>query len=274
MQNHVVAALVFGAFAHASSSALFKAAQGQRHAIAPFCISMGVIGALAVPFVTQPDSASWPYLIGSAVSEALYFALIGPLFRTTDFIVAYTMIRGLAPVTATAVGHFLLEESVSPTALAGVGIISTGIVLLGMGGQIGTSNRLRVLGGAAIVGIYSALDAIGVRKSSAPLGYACWLFIFTGLFFVPQLWIRRNQGKISIRHAAMTLAAGGGGLASYGVALWAMTQAALSSVAALRETSIAFGILISRLVFRERLGIMRGAVVLLISIGAILVRAA
>lgn len=273
MQNHVAAALVVGAFVHASSSALFKAAQGHRNSIAPFCVSLGVMGALGLPFVAQPHPASWPFLAGSAILEAIYFIVIGPLFRTTDFLVAYTMIRGLAPVTATAAGFLFLGETVSPTAISGVAMISAGIILLGLGGQAGRGNCLRALSGAVIAGAYSALDAIGVRKSGAPLGYACWLFAAIGLVFVPHFWKQRIQGKSSIRNATMTLAAGGGGLASYGVALWAMTQSALSAVASLRETSIAFGILISRLMFRERLGMMRGAVVLIIAIGAVLVRA-
>lgn len=272
MQTHVAAVLIVGALVHASSSALFKAAQGDGNSIATFCVSLGVMGALGLPFVTLPDSASWPFLAGSAILEAVYFAVIGPLFRTTDFLVAYIMIRGLAPVTATTAGYLLLGETISLTAISGVAMISAGIILLGFGGQAGRGNCLRALLGAVIAGAYSAVDAIGVRKSGAPLGYACWLFVAIGLVFVPQFRKQWTQEKSSIRNAAMTLAAGGGGLASYGVALWAMTQTALSSVASLRETSIAFGILISRLMFRERLGMMRGVVVLVIVIGAVLVR--
>jgi drug/metabolite transporter (DMT)-like permease len=40
-------------------------------------------------------------------------------------------------------------------------------------------------------------------------------------------------------------------MGSYGLALWAMTQAPLAVVAALRETSILFGALIAFIVLKE-----------------------
>ncbi|VTM60384.1 integral membrane protein [Klebsiella pneumoniae] len=42
-------------------------------------------------------------------------------------------------------------------------------------------------------------------------------------------------------------------MGSYGLALWAMTQAPLAVVAALRETSILFGALIAFIVLKEQL---------------------
>ena len=41
-------------------------------------------------------------------------------------------------------------------------------------------------------------------------------------------------------------------MGSYGLALWAMTQAPLAVVAALRETSILFGALIAFIVLKEQ----------------------
>ncbi len=47
---------------------------------------------------------------------------------------------------------------------------------------------------------------------------------------------------------------GVGTLGSYGLALWAMTMAPIAVVAALRETAILFGVLISALVLKEKSG--------------------
>jgi drug/metabolite transporter (DMT)-like permease len=54
------------------------------------------------------------------------------------------------------------------------------------------------------------------------------------------------------RRWARSLAGGACTLGSYGVALWAMTQAPVALVAALRETSVIFGALLGALLLGER----------------------
>ena len=70
------------------------------------------------------------------------------------------------------------------------------------------------------------------------------------------------------------LVGGVGNLGSYGLALWAMTQAPVAMVAALRETSILFGMAIAGLVLRERIGPARLAAAALIVAGAASLRLA
>jgi len=59
---------------------------------------------------------------------------------------------------------------------------------------------------------------------------------------------------------------------AYWVALWAMTQAPVAAVAALRETSILFATAIALLVLRERVGPLRLVGAALIAYGAIAMR--
>ena len=70
------------------------------------------------------------------------------------------------------------------------------------------------------------------------------------------------------------LPGGIGTLGSYGLALWAMTQAPLAVVAALRETSILFGALIAFIVLKEQLMPLRIVAACGIAAGAILLRLA
>ena len=56
------------------------------------------------------------------------------------------------------------------------------------------------------------------------------------------------------RNWRLGLVGGLGNLGSYGLALWAMTGAPVATVAALRETSILFGLAIAGLVLHERIG--------------------
>jgi drug/metabolite transporter (DMT)-like permease len=62
----------------------------------------------------------------------------------------------------------------------------------------------------------------------------------------------------------LTIIGGVGTLGSYGLALWAMTMAPVAMVAALRETSILFGVILSLVLLREKISIQRllGAVLI------------
>ena len=61
-------------------------------------------------------------------------------------------------------------------------------------------------------------------------------------------------------------------LASYGIALWAMTLAPIAVVAALRETSVIFGMLLAMWLLHERFTPLRGFSVLLVVGGAALLK--
>ena len=68
------------------------------------------------------------------------------------------------------------------------------------------------------------------------------------------------------------LIGGGGSIGAYGLALWAMTKAPVATVAALRETSILFGILISAWILHERVTRQRWIAAGLIVLGAVVLR--
>uniref|UniRef100_UPI00388EA93F EamA family transporter n=1 Tax=Citrobacter portucalensis TaxID=1639133 RepID=UPI00388EA93F len=68
------------------------------------------------------------------------------------------------------------------------------------------------------------------------------------------------------------LLGGIGTMGSYGLALWAMTQAPLAVVAALRETSILFGALLAWLLLKEKVAGIRLVAAGGIAIGAVLLR--
>lgn len=61
-------------------------------------------------------------------------------------------------------------------------------------------------------------------------------------------------------------------MGSYGIALWAMTLAPIAVVAALRETSVIFGMLLAMWLLDERLTPLRGVSVLLVVGGAALLK--
>jgi len=78
------------------------------------------------------------------------------------------------------------------------------------------------------------------------------------------------------RTSSWTLALIGGActLGAYILVLWAMTQAPIAMVAALRETAIVFGTGLSAFVLKERLGWGRPAAAAIILLGVIVIKLA
>ena len=93
-----------------------------------------------------------------------------------------------------------------------------------------------------------------------------------------QLYILWRHGLSYAGYARKRLVVGTlGGLASmgsYGIALWAMTLAPIAVVAALRETSVIFGMLLAMWLLGERFTPLRGVSVLLVVGGAALLKLA
>jgi drug/metabolite transporter (DMT)-like permease len=61
-------------------------------------------------------------------------------------------------------------------------------------------------------------------------------------------------------------------LGAYWIAIWAFTKAPLAMVAALRETSVLFAMLIAAVLLKERLTARRWAAAVLILAGLVLMR--
>jgi drug/metabolite transporter (DMT)-like permease len=92
-------------------------------------------------------------------------------------------------------------------------------------------------------------------------------------FFPIALAIR---GKNALRHLIRAwrkgLVGGACTLASYCLALWAMTRAPLALVSAVRETSVVFGALIAVIVLGERITRLRCASIAIVAAGAIMIK--
>ncbi len=96
---------------------------------------------------------------------------------------------------------------------------------------------------ACFIAGYTLVDGTGVRLSDTALGYYAVDLLHER--FLPAELGDGGAASRSVRylrlHWKKGLLGGVGTMGSYGLALWAMTQAPLAVVAALRETSILFG---------------------------------
>ena len=110
------------------------------------------------------------------------------------------------------------------------------------------------LANALVIAVYTLVDGVGARRSASPVAYTFAGIVASALFFVPLVWPRHGPAiRLALaRRWHFNLGGGAAIIGSYAVALWAMTHAPIATVAALRECSILFGILIARVLLGEQ----------------------
>ncbi|MGH2340294.1 EamA family transporter [Segnochrobactraceae bacterium EtOH-i3] len=272
MPLSVLAALLGAALLHATWNAIIRQAPDTVTMTVLVATLAGGLAALALPWLPAPAPESWPFLAASAVFQTLYYGLVAATYRVAEMSLAYPLMRGSAPLIVATAGAALFGEALPPAAWAGIGLISAGI--LGLGGvawaEAGRGAGLALVT-AGVIACYTLIDGAGVRRSGAPVAYTLWVFLLTALplLAVALVKLRPALRAVGMRDFGLGLLGGAGTLVSYAVALWAMTRVPVAVVAALRETSILFALMLSGLVLHERIGRARLVLGCVIALGAV-----
>lgn len=279
LSSSVLAAVIVGALLHASWNTLVKSSTDK--ALDSALISS--LGALAaIPIVAWhglPEPASWPWLVASALIHVGYYATLTQAYRHGDLGLTYPLMRGTAPLLVALLSATLLGERLPPLAWAGVVGVSAGVLVLGLSPQALASKRAVAfaLANAALIASYTLVDARGVRVSGDPLRYVLALFAINGWLFSGVVLARRGTAATwayARRRAPLALLGAAASFGSYALALWAMTQAPVAVVAALRETSVLFAALLGTWILGERFSLRRLLGTVVILLGAVGLRLA
>jgi drug/metabolite transporter (DMT)-like permease len=278
MSPTVFLAVLLGAALHATWNAIVKGGHDKLMTTVLVVAASGLAAAVAVPFLPLPAPASLPFLLASAVVQLLYLALVAAAYAATDMSRAYPLMRGLAPALVALAGVVFLGEHLGPLRWTGVALISSGVIAMTFAatGEPSRKGTLLALLNAGVIATYTLIDGAGVRRSGAPVAYATWLFLLNALPLVAWALLARRRDFLACaaRHWRLGLVGGLGNLGSYGLALWAMAHAPVALVAALRETSILFGVAIAASFLGERLTLARLGAAALIVAGAASLRLA
>lgn len=277
MSLHVFAIILLGAALHATWNAVVKGGVDKLLTTCMIASVASLIALAATPFLELPAQESWPFIGASVVLQVLYFVLVASTYRIADMSQTYPIMRGTAPLLVATVSVFVLAESLSAFAWLGIAVISLGILSMAIAPSSGPRKGLVLaLINAGVIASYTLIDGLGVRKSGAPLAYTLWIFLLTGIPLAAwALAARRGVFRDYVsRNWRLGIVGGVGTIASYGLALWAMTAAPIATVSALRETSILFGVGISAWVLKEQLTRVRIVAACVIAAGAMLLRLA
>lgn len=255
----LVTALVLGAaLLHASWNAIIKSSRDVVLDTALVAAGASILSLPLIAAVPMPASASWPFLAASVGIHVGYFATLARAYRVGDLGHAYPLMRGTAPLLVALFGVALLHERPSMIMWLGIILISAGIVSIGLlqKGRAQRDATLWALANAVIIASYTLVDGAGVRLAASAAGYVAWMFLLQGFIFIGLVVVLRRRAALAyIGHNWQRGLAGGLFLiGSYGIVLWAMTQAPIAAVAALRETSVIFAALLGSVFLKEPFG--------------------
>jgi drug/metabolite transporter (DMT)-like permease len=272
----VILLVLFGALLHATWNAIIKA--GTDKSLDAALISAG--GAVAalpfLAFLPLPNAAAWPFIGVSAILQFAYFQLVAGAYRAGDIGLVYPLMRGCAPLLIAATSSFVLGETLSGGALIGTMTICAGILTLAFEARHGSRHAIMLaLINACVIATYTYVDGIGARISGNAISYTLWMSLLPPVLLFAWAISRRGARVVAIHvrvHWWRGLIGGSGSIASYGLALWAMTKAPVATVAALRETSILFALVISVVVLKERASPWRYLAGVIIAMGGLILK--
>ena len=278
MSTFILAAVLLGALFHASWNAIVKAQDDHSLAALVVAVMAGLSGLPLMLALPAPPVAAWPYLVASSLIHIGYFALVGFAYRSADLGVAYPLTRGSAPLLTALIAFVFFTEALAWNGWLAIVILAAGIVMLSadalMRGGLTRHAALAVATNAGVIVAYTLVDGLGARVAGSGFVYGAWLLAGTGFCVLVFALLTRRQAFFREAQKIWRpgLVAGVLVLPSYGIALWAMTQAPIGLVAALRETSVLFAAVIGARLFGEPFGPRRWIALTLIAGGIVLLK--
>ncbi len=272
----VLAAVLLAALVHAVWNAMAHRMPDRLSAFALMGLVYTVGGAAIVAYAPAPESRSWAFLGASAVLHIAYNLLLMRSYQLGDFGQVYPLARGTSPWLVALGAAAVAGETISGLRLAGLMVVSTGLISLVLGGGSARRVHLPPVVAAVATGVmiatYTVVDGLAVRRSGSVLGYTGWLFLLQGPAMPLLAFVRSGRRLPAQLRPQLTAGLAGGllSLLAYGLVLWAQARGALAPIAALRESSVVIGALIGAILFHEPFGRVRVVATVLVTAGIVL----
>ncbi len=277
MSIGILLAVLGAAFLHALWNALIKLGTSKVGGMVILSLAEIPIGLAVVATRPMPAPEVWKWVVAAGCTHFAYKFFLTYAYDRGDLSRVYPIARGAAPLIVALVGAATLADQISGMEYAGIFVLGSGIALMARGVFTnGESRRLLpfALGSALATATYTMIDGLGARVSGDAIGYVGWVFVVDGFLFSTGMILMRGRSVLPTAPRAWVV----GGFASaasygaYAISIWAMTKAPIAVVAALRETSILFAVLIGWLAFGERMTREKALAAGLIVTGVILTR--
>lgn len=211
--------------------------------------------------------AIWPYLLSSALVEAIYYITLIRAYEHGDFSLVYPMARGAAPAFLLIWATIFLGERPRLFGLIGIALLVSGLIIVGGNTwwtlrkttELNKSALALALGVACCISIYTAIDGAAVHHVS-PLPYTVLVIALTVLFITPAVVMRYGNAAIVGEWRANwrgVILVGLFTLLAYILALKAYSIARVSYAGSVREISVVFAAFVGWRWLGESFGAIR-----------------
>jgi drug/metabolite transporter (DMT)-like permease len=269
--------ILLSAVVHAVVNVLTKRADDKYAMRLLIGVFSAVLVTPALFFVALPQGIAVWLLVGTAFVHAIYELLLVKSYESAAFSAVYPVARGTGPLFTALGAIFILREHAPLIELFGIVLVCGGVITIGLSHRA-TEGALTglayALGTGLTIGIYTLIDASGVRAVPEPFTYVLWFFVAHGasvLLTAPGI-----RGKAVIIEARRQWKLGAGvaalSIVTYGSAMLAYRFGATAQLAALRETSVLFGTALAMTFLGEHMTLRRWVAAGVIASGAILLQ--
>ena len=277
MSIPILLAVLGSALLHATWNALIKTGTSRLGATVILSLFEMPIGLIVASFHPLPTAGILPFVAASGLVHFAYKFCLTYAYARGDLSRVYPLARGAAPLVVAVASALWLTDIITGTQFTGIAILGIGILMMAQGVLTNGENRRLIpfaLGSALATAAYTMIDGQGARLSADPIAYVAWVFVAEGFLFVMGILAWKGPGILprDRRPWATGAIAALASYAAYAVSVWAMTVAPIALVAAIRETSILFAVLIGWLAFREKMTRGKAFAALVIVSGVILTR--
>jgi drug/metabolite transporter (DMT)-like permease len=261
----ILAAVLGAAFLHAAWNAAIRVGTSRIGAMVILSFGEVAIGLAVAAFFPLPAAKVWPWIAASSGAHFFYKFFLAYAYERGDLSRVYPIARGAAPlIVALMGGLFFLSDTLTAQEYIGIFILGLGILMMAQGVFAEGENRKLLpfaLGSALATASYTMIDGMGARVAGDAVPYIAWVFVVEGALFILGMIALRGPKVVPLgrREWRAGMFAAAASYAAYAISVWAMTKAPIAVVAALRETSILFAVLIGWAVFGER--ISRGKII-------------
>ncbi len=278
LEPHLILLVLFAALVHASWNAVVKSAAEPFLTFTVIHATGTVLAIFAFPLVPALDPAAWPFLLVSALVHNAYYVFLLASYRAGDLSQIYPVARGTAPLLVAIGGAIFAAEIPGHWGILGLGLASAGIMSLAFakGWPVKGARRPLILAftTAGLIASYTVIDGLGIRRAGDAFSFIVWLNFLEGIPFTLWALSMRRRDVAPFLRVNWRRGLFGGVLTTlaYGCALYALNEGAMASVAALRETSVLFAVVIGCWLLKEPFGRSRLLAAAAITAGVIILQ--
>ena len=274
MDSFVFFLVLFATVMHAVWNGMVKNHPDKVVAISSIVFGHFPLSIIAIILLPVPSLDCIPYIIASAIIHQGYQWYLLSAYQIGDLTKVYPIARGFGPLVATIISILILGLFLDSIIIFSILLICVGIMILGLFDKENKNFKVLQLSlfTGFFIGLYSLIDGYGARVSLSAIVYMSWSFILSSLLFLVVLRIKKQKNIIqNVVKKGKKIFWIGGTLSYiiYVIVVWAFTKAPIPMVAALRETSIFFSILIGYFFLQEKITTTKVISIILIVIGII-----